>query len=102
MPKPIGELRDGVRPLARQLLFDRFGYPSITRHDARPLRAARVYSVEGLGRQAKIDAIQGPNGCRFRIKGHGATLAPHRFGVQRCFYFVLMGADVNSAIERGG
>src|ERR1700722_16052931 len=83
-----------------QLLFYRFGYPSVTRDVARASAPGRVDCLEGLDRQPQIDPVQGADHRCFRIRYHGATLAPPRLDVHQCFYFVLMGAGVNLTAAR--
>src|ERR1700733_1759336 len=74
--------------ISTQLLFDCFGYPGIARDGARPNSAGRVDSLERLRRKSEVDPVQGANRRHFRIRQHGATLAPGWLGVHGCFYFV--------------
>src|SRR5665213_124754 len=62
--------------LARQFLLDGFGYPSVTRDIARPAIARLADLPERFGGEAEIDAVEAADGLCFRIRMHGATLAP--------------------------
>ncbi|MBW0150202.1 MAG: hypothetical protein KXJ53_03250 [Phenylobacterium sp.] len=40
-----------------QFLFDRFGYPSVTRDVAWPSATGRIDGVEGFAREPQIDPV---------------------------------------------
>ena len=67
MGAALTDLQRVRRSLARQLLLDRFGYPSVTGDIPRPGGTRFIDLAEGRGGETKIDAVEVGDGRRFRI-----------------------------------
>src|ERR1700734_4223573 len=90
-----------LRLIPCKLFFDRFGNPGVSRDVARPSDAGRVDSLEGFGWKPEVDPVQGANRRSFRIRQHGATLAPPRFVVYTNVA-VLFWRDMSPKLVRKG
>lgn len=85
-----------MRSVARQLLFDCFGKPSVARDVTCPARSRQVNGGKRPGGEPQVDAVQIADVRRAWGIGHGATLAPE-WPLVHCSLCVLVNASEGCA-----